>query len=79
MLSFKDGIVKGPEVQEHHFNFVRFTRLHNVGVLCYNMVLKSVSLVQITVTDEEVSNPSFLDLVRTPQMRKCTLILMFAW
>uniref|UniRef100_A0A2K5ZN37 Solute carrier family 22 member 3 n=1 Tax=Mandrillus leucophaeus TaxID=9568 RepID=A0A2K5ZN37_MANLE len=34
---------------------------------------------QITVTDEEVSNPSFLDLVRTPQMRKCTLILMFAW
>ncbi|KAH0519961.1 Solute carrier family 22 member 3 [Microtus ochrogaster] len=34
---------------------------------------------EITVTDEEVSNPSFLDLVRTPQMRKCTLILMFAW
>ncbi|KAI4582598.1 hypothetical protein MJG53_009149 [Ovis ammon polii x Ovis aries] len=34
---------------------------------------------EITVTDEEVSNPSFVDLVRTPQMRKCTLILMFAW
>nr|XP_045014735.1 solute carrier family 22 member 3 isoform X2 [Jaculus jaculus] len=34
---------------------------------------------EITITDEEVSNPSFLDLVRTPQMRKCTLILMFAW
>ncbi|KAM5228756.1 solute carrier family 22 member 3 [Ctenodactylus gundi] len=34
---------------------------------------------EITVTDEEVSNPSILDLVRTPQMRKCTLILMFAW
>uniref|UniRef100_A0A8C3YD50 Solute carrier family 22 member 3 n=1 Tax=Catagonus wagneri TaxID=51154 RepID=A0A8C3YD50_9CETA len=34
---------------------------------------------EITVTDEEVSNPSFLDLVRTRQMRKCTLILMFAW
>uniref|UniRef100_A0A2K6FES3 Solute carrier family 22 member 3 n=1 Tax=Propithecus coquereli TaxID=379532 RepID=A0A2K6FES3_PROCO len=34
---------------------------------------------KITVTDEEVSNPSILDLVRTPQMRKCTLILMFAW
>ncbi|ELW63271.1 Solute carrier family 22 member 3 [Tupaia chinensis] len=34
---------------------------------------------RVTVTDEEVSNPSFLDLVRTPQMRKCTLILMFAW
>ncbi|XP_028628579.1 solute carrier family 22 member 3 [Grammomys surdaster] len=34
---------------------------------------------EITVTDEEVSNPSCLDLIRTPQMRKCTLILMFAW
>ncbi|XP_070273482.1 solute carrier family 22 member 3 [Myotis yumanensis] len=39
----------------------------------------SPSYSEITVTDEEVSNPSFLDLVRTPQMRKCTLILMFAW
>ncbi|ELK34829.1 Solute carrier family 22 member 3 [Myotis davidii] len=39
----------------------------------------SVGGLGITVTDEEVSNPSFLDLVRTPQMRKCTLILMFAW
>lgn len=71
--------MKGPEVQEHHFNFVQLTSFHDVCVPCYNMVLKSVSLVQITVTDEEVSNPSFLDLVRTPQMRKCTLILMFAW
>ncbi|CAK6446469.1 unnamed protein product [Pipistrellus nathusii] len=39
----------------------------------------SPSCSEITVSDEEVSNPSFLDLVRTPQMRKCTLILMFAW
>ncbi|XP_010629465.1 solute carrier family 22 member 3 [Fukomys damarensis] len=39
----------------------------------------SPSYTEITVTDEEVSNPSILDLVRTPQMRKCTLILMFAW
>ncbi|XP_072265147.1 solute carrier family 22 member 3 isoform X1 [Pyxicephalus adspersus] len=34
---------------------------------------------QITVSDEEVSNPACMDLVRTPQMRKCTLILMYAW
>ncbi|XP_023555093.1 solute carrier family 22 member 3 [Octodon degus] len=39
----------------------------------------SSSYSEIAVTDEEVSNPSILDLVRTPQMRKCTLILMFAW
>ncbi|KAM8946972.1 solute carrier family 22 member 3 [Pelodytes ibericus] len=34
---------------------------------------------QITVSDEEVANPSCMDLVRTPQMRKCTIILMYAW
>uniref|UniRef100_A0A6I8NF29 Solute carrier family 22 member 3 n=1 Tax=Ornithorhynchus anatinus TaxID=9258 RepID=A0A6I8NF29_ORNAN len=45
----------------------------------YNGRYLSPSYTEITVTDEEVSNPSFLDLVRTPQMRKCTLILMFAW
>ncbi|XP_020842401.1 solute carrier family 22 member 3 isoform X2 [Phascolarctos cinereus] len=45
----------------------------------YNGKYLSPNYSEITVTDEEVSNPSFLDLVRTPQMRKCTLILMFAW
>ncbi|XP_038625909.1 solute carrier family 22 member 3 [Tachyglossus aculeatus] len=45
----------------------------------YNGRYLSPSYSEITVTDEEVTNPSFLDLVRTPQMRKCTLILMFAW
>ncbi|XP_015270146.1 PREDICTED: solute carrier family 22 member 3 [Gekko japonicus] len=34
---------------------------------------------ELAVTNEEVTNPSSLDLVRTPQMRKFTLILMYAW
>lgn len=42
--------------------------------------MNSASLTsQIKVSDEEVSNPSLFDLVRTPQMRKFTLILMYAW
>lgn len=39
----------------------------------------SSAYAEITVTDEEVSDPSFLDLIRTPQMRKFTFILMYAW
>ncbi|XP_061480284.1 solute carrier family 22 member 3 isoform X2 [Rhineura floridana] len=34
---------------------------------------------EISLSDKEVSEPSLLELVRTPQMRKFTLILMYAW
>lgn len=36
-------------------------------------------IIKAEESTEEVSNPSFIDLVRTPQMRKHTLILMYAW
>lgn len=46
MASFEDGIVTGPEVQEHHFNFVTLTTsLHYAGVSCCKMLLTSVFLI----------------------------------
>ncbi|KAJ1154866.1 hypothetical protein NDU88_007609 [Pleurodeles waltl] len=39
----------------------------------------STTYKEMTVSDDEVTNPAFLDLVRTSQMRKCTFILMYAW
>ncbi|KAG8444467.1 hypothetical protein GDO86_009588 [Hymenochirus boettgeri] len=48
-------------------------------IACHNGKDLNPNYTQITVSDEEVSNPACLDLVRTPQMRKCTIILMYAW
>ncbi|XP_062428303.1 solute carrier family 22 member 3 isoform X2 [Rhea pennata] len=51
--------------------------MHNIAK--HNGKYLSPHYSEITVSNEEVSNPSFLDLVRTPQMRRNTLILMYAW
>ncbi|NXB09582.1 S22A3 protein, partial [Cnemophilus loriae] len=51
--------------------------MHNIAK--HNGKFLSPHYSEITISNEEVSNPSFLDLVRTPQMRRNTLILMYAW
>ncbi|KGL88375.1 Solute carrier family 22 member 3 [Charadrius vociferus] len=51
--------------------------MHNIAK--HNGKYLSPHYSEITISNEEVSNPSFLDLVRTPQMRRNTLILMYAW
>ncbi|NWS70463.1 S22A3 protein, partial [Crotophaga sulcirostris] len=51
--------------------------MHNIAK--HNGKYLSPHYAEITISNEEVSNPSFLDLVRTPRMRRYTLILMYAW
>ncbi|KAM6354819.1 solute carrier family 22 member 3 [Podargus strigoides] len=51
--------------------------MHNIAK--HNGKYLSPYYSEITVSNEEVTNPSFLDLVRTPRMRRNTLILMYAW
>ncbi|XP_005150170.2 solute carrier family 22 member 3 [Melopsittacus undulatus] len=51
--------------------------MHNIAK--HNGKYLSPHYSEITVNNEEVSNPSFLSLVRTPRMRRNTLILMYAW
>ncbi|XP_065536539.1 solute carrier family 22 member 3 [Lathamus discolor] len=51
--------------------------MHNIAK--HNGKYLSPHYSEITVSNEEVSNPSFLTLVRTPRMRRNTLILMYAW
>ncbi|XP_054250039.1 solute carrier family 22 member 3 [Indicator indicator] len=51
--------------------------MHNIAK--HNGKYLSPHYSEITISNKEVSNPSFLDLVRTPQMRRNTLILMYAW
>ncbi|NXF92159.1 S22A3 protein, partial [Eubucco bourcierii] len=51
--------------------------MHNIAK--HNGKCLSPHYSQITISNKEVSNPSFLDLVRTPQMRRNTFILMYAW
>ncbi|KAM4770749.1 solute carrier family 22 member 3 [Rhinophrynus dorsalis] len=48
-------------------------------IACQNGKYLTPNYSQIIVSDEEVANPACLDMVRTPQMRKCTIILMYAW
>ncbi|XP_008488408.2 solute carrier family 22 member 3 [Calypte anna] len=51
--------------------------MHNIAK--HNGKYLSPHYSEITLSNEEVSNPSFLHLVRTPRMRRNTLILMYAW
>ncbi|XP_030355362.1 solute carrier family 22 member 3-like [Strigops habroptila] len=51
--------------------------MHNIAK--HNGKYLSPHYSEITINNEEVSNPSFLSLVRTPRMKRNTLILMYAW
>ncbi|KFQ59713.1 Solute carrier family 22 member 3, partial [Pelecanus crispus] len=51
--------------------------MHNIAK--HNGKSLSPHYSEITISNEEVSSSSFLDLVRTPGMRRNTLILMYAW
>ncbi|NXH11110.1 S22A3 protein, partial [Bucco capensis] len=51
--------------------------LHNIAK--HNGKYISPHYSEITISNEEVGNPSILSLLRTPQMRRNTLILMYAW
>ncbi|KAL8185990.1 UNVERIFIED_CONTAM: hypothetical protein K2H54_061246 [Gekko kuhli] len=78
-IAKKNGNLLSLHYSERTFSYTNSVVLGSVPSKEHDAPESMIVDDQIAVTNEEVTNPSSFDLVKTPQMRKFTLILMYAW